>query len=223
MAASSGGRYARGVERRHALVAAAADLVIEQGLAALSHRAVAVRAGLPLASTTYYFSSVDDLRNEALDHIAQAWVTRARAVVDALPPHVDHDQAARAVTSIIGADAPSPQVLVMYERYLEAGRHSRLRTLVAAWNAQLTELVQQVLLRAAIPVEDDSAGLVLALADGVAVTALAEGTSPDAAVGAALTRLLPLLAAGPARADPPSGVASPARARQDRSHVRRHA
>lgn len=193
MAARSGGRYARGAERRHALVNAAADLVIEQGLAALSHRSVAVRAGLPLASTTYYFDSADDLRDEALNHIGQAWATQARAVVEALPPQIDHEQAARAVTSIIGADAPSQQILVMYERYLEAGRHSRPRALVAAWNAQLRELVRQVLLRAAIPVEDDTAGLVLALADGVAVSALAEGTSPDAAVAAALNRLFQFL------------------------------
>jgi DNA-binding transcriptional regulator YbjK len=97
------------------------------------------------------------------------------------------------VISIIGADALSQQVLVMYERYLEAGRHDRLRAVVAAWNAQLRELVAQVLLRAGIPLEDERADLMLALADGVAVTALAEGTSPDAAVGAALKRFLPLL------------------------------
>lgn len=193
MAARSGGRYARGAQRRHALVSAAAELVIEEGLAALSHRAVARRAGLPLASTTYYFDSADDLRDEALNHLGEAWATQARAVVDALPAHIDHVQAARAVSSIIGADAPSQQMLVMYERYLDAGRHPRPRLLVAAWNAHLKELVRQVLLRAAIPVEDDTVGLVLALADGVAVTALAEGTSPDTAVADALKRFFPML------------------------------
>lgn len=193
MAASSRGRYARGAERRLALIDSAADLVMEEGLSALSHRAVAARAGLPLASTTYYFDSVEDLRDEAFAHIAEAWATRAQEVVDAVPPQIDYDVAARAVISIIGADALSQQVLVMYERYLEAGRHDRLRAVVAAWNAQLRELVAQVLLRAGIPLEDERADLVLALADGVAVTALAEGTSPDAAVGAALKRFLPLL------------------------------
>lgn len=192
MEARPSGRYARGTKRREALVNAAAELVIEQGLAALSHRAVAARAGLPLASTTYYFDSADDLRDEALNHIGEACVTRARAVLDRLPSHLDHDEAARAVTSIIGADAPSQAMLVMYERYLEAGRHRRQRALVAAWNAQIRELVRQVLQRAAIPADDATAGLVLALADGVAVTALAEGTSPDAAVRVAVTRVLPL-------------------------------
>jgi DNA-binding transcriptional regulator YbjK len=86
MAASRRGRYARGAERRLALIDSAADLVMEEGLSALSHRAVAARAGLPLASTTYYFDSVEDLRDEAFAHIAEAWATRAREVVDAVPP-----------------------------------------------------------------------------------------------------------------------------------------
>ena len=196
MPAESVGRYTRGAERRSLLIAAAADLLLEQGLTALSHRAVAARAGLPLASTTYYFTSADDLRDEALQHIAQGWATRASAVVDALPAHLDRVHAARAVASIVGADAPSEQLLVMYERYLEAGRHARLRPVVAAWNAQLKELVQQVLLRADVPVEDDRAGLVLAVVDGVAVAALAEGKPPEAAVGEALDRMFALLGGG---------------------------
>ena len=74
MPAAGGARYARGVQRRAALIEAAADLLLEQGLAALSHRAVAARAGLPLAATTYYFASVDDLRDEALEHVADEWL-----------------------------------------------------------------------------------------------------------------------------------------------------
>src|SRR5919107_3749523 len=100
MPAGSVGRYTRGAERRGLLIAAAADLLLEQGLAALSHRAVAARAGLPLASTTYYFTSADDLRDEALQHIAQGWAARAGEVVDALPEHLDAGRAAQALAQI---------------------------------------------------------------------------------------------------------------------------
>lgn len=186
-------RYARGAERRGVLIQVAADLLLEQGLAALNHRAVAARAGLPLASTTYYFTSADDLRDEALHHLAEGWATRARFVLDALPAHVDRDRAAQAVVSIVGADAPSQHMLAMYERYLEAGRHERMRPVVAALNAQLKDLVRQVLLRTALPVDGDMAGLVLAVADGAAVTALAEGEQPTVAVRAALARIFALL------------------------------
>ncbi|MGI8947974.1 MAG: TetR/AcrR family transcriptional regulator [Ornithinimicrobium sp.] len=193
MAADSVVRYARGAHRRSVLIEAAGDLLLEQGRAALSHRAVAARAGLPLASTTYYFASADDLRDEALQHVAEAWVARAGAVVDALPAQLDAAQAAQAVVSVIGADAPRQQILLMYERYLEAGRHQRLRPVVAAWNAALKEVVRQVLIRADLPAEEDNARLVLAVADGVAVTALAEGTPADVAVGAALVVMFSLL------------------------------
>ena len=55
----------KGERRRYALVSAAAELLCEGGFDAVRHRAVAQRAGLPLASTTYYFSSLDDLIEKA--------------------------------------------------------------------------------------------------------------------------------------------------------------
>jgi DNA-binding transcriptional regulator YbjK len=192
MAADGVARYARGTQRRAALVQAAAGLLLEHGLAALSHRAVAARAGLPLASTTYYFRSADDLRDAALHHVAEGWARRAGVVVDALPPRLDSAGAAQAVVQIIGADAPSQQLQLLYERYLEAGRHERLRPVVVAWNGRVKELVGEVLHRAGLLAGEDRASLVLAVADGVAVTALAEGTPPDAAVRAAIGRLLAL-------------------------------
>src|SRR3979409_2730689 len=58
----------KGERRRYALVSAAADLLCEGGFDAVRHRAVARRAGLPLASTTYYFSSLDDLVVHAVEY-----------------------------------------------------------------------------------------------------------------------------------------------------------
>ena len=193
MASDDVTRYARGATRRLALIEAAASLLLEQGLASLSHRAVAARAGLPLASTTYYFDSADDLCDQALRHLAEGWATRAGAVVDALPATLDRAQASQAIVAIIGGDAPSEQMLLVYERYLDAGRHHRLRPVVATWNNRLKGLVHTVLVRTSLPADDDTAALVLAVADGAAVTALAEGVPPRDAVVAALHRILSLL------------------------------
>lgn len=55
--------------RRRAIVAAAAELIIEPG-ATLSHRAVAARAGVSLGSTTQYFASLDELRELALQSLS---------------------------------------------------------------------------------------------------------------------------------------------------------
>ncbi|MCF8587212.1 TetR/AcrR family transcriptional regulator [Gordonia liuliyuniae] len=52
--------------RRDAIVQAAADLIVEVGPGKLTHRLVAKRAKVPLGSTTAYFASLDELRQEAL-------------------------------------------------------------------------------------------------------------------------------------------------------------
>lgn len=56
--------------RRRAILTAASELVVEQGAAALTHRAIAARAGVPLGSTTQYFASIDELREAALQRLA---------------------------------------------------------------------------------------------------------------------------------------------------------
>jgi DNA-binding transcriptional regulator YbjK len=193
MAANQPAHYRRGAQRRNILIDAAAEVLLEHGLAALSHRAVAAHAGLPLASTTYYFSSADELRDEALKYLAAQWSERARELVDALPSRVDRAAAARAVVGLIAADAPPPRILLIYERYLEAGRHERLRPFVVQWNAQLKQLVHEVLLRAALPAGEETASLVLAVADGAAITALAEGRPADVAVHTAIDQVFSLL------------------------------
>src|SRR5699024_9985940 len=63
-------RQPRGEQRRAALVAAAAALLVEGGFGAVAHRSVAARAGVPLAATTYYFSSLDDLVGAGLAELA---------------------------------------------------------------------------------------------------------------------------------------------------------
>lgn len=56
--------------RRAVIVAAAADLIVEVGPGQLTHRLVARRAQVPLGSTTAYFASLDELRQEALGLLA---------------------------------------------------------------------------------------------------------------------------------------------------------
>uniref|UniRef100_UPI002455522B TetR family transcriptional regulator n=1 Tax=Nocardia wallacei TaxID=480035 RepID=UPI002455522B len=62
----------KGERRRQALVAAAAELLLEGGFDAVRHRSVATRADLPLASTTYYFESLEDLIARAVEFSGNA-------------------------------------------------------------------------------------------------------------------------------------------------------
>jgi len=65
----------RSRQRRDELLAAAIELFAEGGSRAVTHRAVARRAGLPSATTTYYFASIEGLLREALAAHMQQWMT----------------------------------------------------------------------------------------------------------------------------------------------------
>ncbi|MEV7618976.1 TetR family transcriptional regulator [Microbacterium sp. NPDC089321] len=64
--------------RRHEIVVAAAELIVEVGVSAVTHRMIAARAGVPLGATTQHFATLDDLRSEALHHL----VTEVDAGID---------------------------------------------------------------------------------------------------------------------------------------------
>lgn len=193
------GRSTRGQHRREALVSAAASLLVERGITGISHRAVAARAELPLAATTYYFASLTDLTHDALQRVTDAWGAAAQRLVDRLPAQLDPRQVAAAVLEIATARPAEASathaggVMAMYERYLDAGRHEVLRPIVHAYNEELLRLVQVVLDRGGLPADRKTARLALAVVDGASVYAIAEGTPPAASATDLLTDLLRLL------------------------------
>lgn len=199
------GASGRGRARRGALVEAAAGLLAEQGIGAVSHRALAQRAGVPLAATTYYFASLEEVHEEALRHLAGRWLDRAGTVLSALPARLaDVGAVARAVVALVvgpvddGRPEGGADLLAVYERYLEAGRHPHLRPLVLAVDEQLDGLVGQVLGRGGLPGGPATARTVLALVDGALLRALGEGRpARPAAEGAVEAHLALLPPAGP--------------------------
>jgi len=70
---------ASAVERRQLIIQATLEVIASDGLRAVSHRAVAARAGVPLAATTYYFRDLEELLTEAFLH----WSERQRRNVQA--------------------------------------------------------------------------------------------------------------------------------------------
>ena len=81
-------------QRRARIIAATLDLIADEGVAGVSHRKIAARAGVPLGSMTYHFDGIDDLLREAFRHFTGHIV----ALFDAhLAPPADRDQARAAV------------------------------------------------------------------------------------------------------------------------------
>ena len=79
---ATGASSVRGARRRQGLVEAAAELIVAEGPAAVTHRAVAERARASLSATTYYFSGLDDLLGAAGSYLVARWAEQAERVRD---------------------------------------------------------------------------------------------------------------------------------------------
>lgn len=69
-------RAERREETRKKMLNAALDIIVEEGIRVVRHRAVAKRAGVALGSTTYHFSSIEELIISAF----QYWRSKALLV-----------------------------------------------------------------------------------------------------------------------------------------------
>lgn len=198
----------RGLRRRQLLLEAAGELLMEDGFSAVSHRAVAQRAELPLAATTYYFTSLDDLLEGAVRHLANGWLARAGVVAGELPAQMDDPRALAEALVRVAALGPAGEtasdsrtLLSLYDRYVEAARHPRLRPVVAEYNDRIEALLANVLQRrsgsppATAGNDQQPARLVLAVIDGALLRALAEGL-PVATATTAVEQLLCALGEG---------------------------
>ncbi|GHS85615.1 TetR family transcriptional regulator [Actinomycetota bacterium] len=206
---------AKGERRREQIVTAATELLRAGGPGAVSHRAVAARAGASLSATTYYFSGLDDLLTAAGARMVEEWVAHARAVHDVvlhdavLDDAVLHGSARPTdrdpcpgplVLADVLADAVLPpgtdeDVRAAYEHLLVAGRVPALTRALATGRHRLDAAVADLLatLDVALP-----AALVVAVVDGAVVSALSEGRPVRAT---ARSLLVPLLAPSSAPTD----------------------
>jgi DNA-binding transcriptional regulator YbjK len=141
----------KGERRRYALVSAAADLLCEGGFDAVRHRAVARRAGLPLASTTYYFSSLDDLIEKAVEHAGAREAEQLRTRVATLSRRRrGTESTADVLVDLLVGEATglrvTEQLISRYERYIACAA-SRAARHPAAHSQQRTDAVIEVVER----------------------------------------------------------------------------
>jgi len=75
-------RQQRGEERRQVLIEATLRIIEEDGLEGVTHRRVADAAGVPLAATTYYFSSKEDLMQAAMETLIEQESANLKQITD---------------------------------------------------------------------------------------------------------------------------------------------
>lgn len=180
----------KGERRRYALVSAAAELLCEGGFDAVRHRAVARRAGLPLASTTYYFSSLDDLIASAVAHIGMLEVAQLRAQVATLSRRRrSADKTADLLVDLlVGHESDSgltEQLISRYERHIACARLPGLRDIQRRNMRQRVDAVAEVIERSGRSVRPELVSALICTVDGAVVSALVDELQDPRAVARA--------------------------------------
>ncbi|MGW0178901.1 TetR/AcrR family transcriptional regulator [Nocardia sp. NPDC003345] len=129
----------RDPHRRQRILDAARELIPREGLAGLTHRAVAAAAGVPVGSTTYYFADLTELVEAALADSAAA--TRAALAGWAAELERGHDLPADLAGLTAACLAEPEQTLTVNELYLAATRHPELRPLARVWFDGLVQIL----------------------------------------------------------------------------------
>jgi DNA-binding transcriptional regulator YbjK len=187
---------AKGERRRQELVTAAAELLRSGGFDAVRHRAVAEKAGLPLASTTYYFASLDDLVTAAVERTSRDELAEGRRQLDGLPagPAATSALVELVLDQLLGSDSRHgglDAVLLRYERLVGAGRRPYLAPLMRELRGELDALLTEILVRSGHPLSAEALRDLVSLVDGAVISALIEADpDPRAAAREVMSRSL---------------------------------
>jgi DNA-binding transcriptional regulator YbjK len=163
--------------RRDALLRACVEVAAERGRAGVTHRAVTERAGLPLATVSYFFDSIDALAEEALqtfmgaEERTQIELAEALAGASSTPEEV--------AAAFVAVAAPRrPETLALLEALLHAARtgdHAGARRALDSARAVAAAAASA----AGAPASETAAPALAALVHGLALHRLAAPDSVD--------------------------------------------
>lgn len=159
----------RSRQRRDELLAATIELFAEGGSRMVTHRAVARRAGLPPATTTYYFASIEELLREALAAHIEQWTADLAALTELdLGDKIGLDDATGMVSHVFaqrGPEVAAPELSI----FLAATRDPALRDSATEALRQFEQLAVRVLSRLGVDGAEPLAASIIALIAGTAL------------------------------------------------------
>jgi DNA-binding transcriptional regulator YbjK len=184
-------RPAHGPARRRSILEATVRLLVRGGLAGVTHRAVAREADVPLAATTYYFRSKEELLGEALALMVEDEIRRLGERAAQLGEGLSSPgESAAALAEVLFPDADSARaMLAKFEVYLEAARRLELREPAVHWQDALADLATMTLAAGGATDPERLAPVVIAGIDGIVIHELSRGLAGDLDV-ARLRRML---------------------------------
>jgi AcrR family transcriptional regulator len=193
-------------DRRAAMLEATLRLIGDRGADAVTHRAVAAEAGVPLASTTYYFDSKEELVREAFElvvarsaELAERVCTRParsrRALADRLVE--------LSLAQLAGEDAP---LAAQYELLLEASRRRELQPLAARWSQIYAASIGGLVAGAGLAEPERLTAVLIAALEGALLGELSMPSGDPAARLRGVVETLLSRSAAPAAGGPRRGM-----------------
>jgi TetR/AcrR family transcriptional regulator, regulator of biofilm formation and stress response len=171
-------RQPRGARRREAILRAALVVIGRRGIGATTHRAIAEAADVPVATTTYYFESLDELLEQALRLFVAEEVARLGALAQALTGagSVTPEHAAELFAREIAGFVPDdPEQIAQIELYVEATRRPALRAAAAECVDAYVAVAEAAMRAAGARAPREAARAAVALVDGMGLGTVARG------------------------------------------------
>lgn len=152
-----------------------------------------------MASTTYYFSSLDDLISRAVEHIGMIEVAQLRARVHALSrrrrgPETTAEMLAELLVEDVSGPGMADHLISRYERLIACTRLPALRETMRRNVRQRAEAVAEAIERSGRSVHIELVRTLLCAVDGSVVSALVEGRDPRTAAEQTVVELIEVLA-----------------------------
>ncbi|MDY7544450.1 TetR/AcrR family transcriptional regulator [Cryobacterium sp. 5B3] len=147
---TTSGRQARsltGERKREQILDASVQVFGTGGAAAVTHRAVARVARVPLGSTTYYFTDRNDLLLQTMAHARRTEAARLAAIVEALHGELTVERSVEVLTEMFFDKTVADPLydLALFEMFMEATRNITVRNEARGWSTMIGALVDRVL------------------------------------------------------------------------------
>jgi TetR/AcrR family transcriptional regulator, regulator of biofilm formation and stress response len=168
----------RGQGRRTTILRAALGVIAEHGVSHTTHRKVADAAGVPNATTTYYFATLDELLEEALRLYVREEVAALRGATEALGGAASPEEVAGRIAAVLAEDRQANSS-GQFALYLAAARRPGLREAAAECLVAYEEFARAALVLLGSPHADELAPVFVAYADGLGLHRLARGEATE--------------------------------------------
>ncbi len=169
----------QGHARRLLLLQTTLRLIADEGIDAVSHRSVAEAAGVPLGSTTYWFSSRQDMLRQALEHFARLEIETLREHLGAvLGRRLSRKRLVDEFTDLLAPQLGQARwrTVAQYAFLNEAARQPELGPVCREWTVAWQQALAEMFASLGAGDPELEARMFLAMLDGLLLEQLA---TPD--------------------------------------------